>query len=53
MCLIEEDAGMSKLARTRYFLVKFFLLLVARKLTMIECEIRVPQRGAVEYPTAP
>ena len=29
--LIEEDAGMSMLARTRLFLVKFFLLLTSRE----------------------
>ena len=32
MPLIEEDAGMSILARTRFFLVKFFLLLISREL---------------------
>ena len=32
MCLIDEDAGMSMLAKTRFFLVKLFLLLISWEL---------------------
>ena len=31
MSLLEEDVGMSMLARTRFVLVKFFLLLISRE----------------------
>ena len=53
MPLIEEDAGMSVLAGTRFFLVKFFLLLTSREFNDRVRDQSATRTGAVEYQTVP
>ena len=52
MPLSEEDAEMSMLARTRFFLIKFFLLLISRGLNDRERD-RSATEGDSQVPDCP
>lgn len=52
MFLMEEDAGISMLATTRFFLVKFFLLLISWELSD-RVRDQSATEGAVAVPDCP